>query len=170
MNRNIRLIILMGVLLALCLIFSYAEILVPLPVPIPGFRLGLSNLVIVFAIFVLGWPCALILGILKSLLMFLLFGNLFGLILSLCGFAVSFSVMAILKGTKRFSAVGISMAGGIFHNMGQLAGAFFLTGRTDVFRLIPVMSVLGTVTGTVIGFLSLLLIERFGKYDRICKG
>lgn len=163
--RNARNLIALGVLVALSLIFSYVEILVPVPFPVPGFRLGLSNLVIVFVLFTFGRKYALITGLLKSLLMFLLFGNLFGLVLSVSGFAFSFTVMAVLFGMHRFSAGGVSIAGGIFHNLGQLLGVFLLTGRVYVFRLMPVLSVLGAVTGLLIGLLSLLILERFKDHD-----
>ncbi len=168
MNRKVRTFIVTGVLLALSLVFSYIEILVPVPFPVPGFRLGLSNIVIVFVLFTFGWQYALVMGLLKSLLMFLLFGNLFGLVLSLSGFAFSFTIMAVLGRMRSFSAGGVSIAGGIFHNLGQLLGVFLLTGRASVFRLMPLLSVLGAVTGLLIGLLTLLLLERFKYHDWIC--
>ncbi len=159
-----------GVLLALCLVFSYVEILIPMPVPVPGFKLGLSNIVILFILYTFGAPFAFIVGILKSLIIFLLFGNLYGLVLSLAGFVLSFGIMLFLYGTHAFSVIGISVAGGIFHNTGQLLAVCFLTMRLSVLRLMPVLSLLGAVTGLIIGFAAFIVIERFKKNDRFCKG
>ena len=159
-----------GVLLALCLIFSYVEILIPVPVPVPGFKLGLSNLVILFILYTFDAPTAFVVGLLKSFVIFLLFGNLYGLILSLAGFLFSFGIMVFLYGIGCFSVVGISASGGIFHNLGQLTAVCFLTKRLSVFGLMPVLSLLGLVTGLIIGFVSLIIIERFKGNDRFCKG
>ena len=96
----------------------------------------------------------------------MLFGNLFGLVLSVTGFVFSFGMMYFLYRTDAFSVVGISVAGGIFHNLGQLLAVCFLTMRPMVFRLMPALSLLGSVTGLIIGFTALIIIERFKVNDR----
>ena len=168
--KNSRSLVFKGILLALCLVFSYVEVLIPVPIPIPGFKLGLSNIVLVFVLFEFGFSSAFVIGILKTFVIFLLFGNLPALFLSVAGFLLSMSAMVILFKCGRFSVFGISAAGGIFHNIGQLLGAIILTGRPGVFKLMPVLSLLGALTGVAIGFLANLLIERIGKNDRIYKG
>ncbi|MCR5278308.1 MAG: Gx transporter family protein [Lachnospiraceae bacterium] len=156
-----------GILLSLCLIFSYIEILIPVPVPLPGFKLGLSNIVILFAFMHFGCLPAFLIGILKTALMFLLFGNVFSAVLSICGFILSFLTIFLLYRLKRFSVVGLSMAGGCFHNIGQIAGAAFITGRIGVLRLIPALSFLGMITGLFVGLITLAVIERIRKNDRL---
>lgn len=138
-----------GVLAALGFGLSYIELMLPSP-GIPGAKLGLSNLAVITAIYILTPFEALWVWLIKTLLSFALFGSLTGLIYSLCGGILSFAVMTLLVKANRFSPVGVSAAGGVVHNLGQLAAAVLLLG-TGVVYYIPALLISGTVFGIAVG-------------------
>ena len=117
-----------GVLVALALILSYVETWIPINFGIPGIKLGLSNLVVIISIYKYGLKKSFFLGITKVLLSNILFGNLSSMIFGLVGMICSVFLMCMLKKTRKFSVIGISMAGGIAHNLGQIFVAMFITG------------------------------------------
>ena len=148
-----------GVLTALALIFSYVEFLIPLPIAIPGIKLGLANIVCLVCLYVLGEKYAFLINCTRIALAALLFGSLFSALYALAGGLVSFAVMALLKRTKLFSVCGVSMAGGVFHNMAQLTVAAFLVETAQVFYYFPVLLLSGMVTGIGIGILGTLILR-----------
>ena len=105
-----------GVFTALALIFSYVETLIPINFGIPGVKLGLANLVIVIALYKMKLTEVYLLSVVRVLLSGFIFGNYFSIIYSLAGGLLSLTVMALLKKSKGFSVMGISVAGGVFHN------------------------------------------------------
>ena len=109
-----------GMLTALALIFSYIEFLVPLPIAIPGIKLGLANIVVLVCLYTLGERYAFLINCTRIVLAALLFGSVFSALYALAGGLVSFAVMALLKRADAFSVCGVSMAGGVFHNLAQL--------------------------------------------------
>ena len=121
-----RRIALTGLLAALALIFSYVEVLFPLNAGIPGIKLGLANLVPLVIMYRMDARYAFAANLIRVLLAGLLFSGLFAALYSLAGSCVSFLIMYLLKKTDRFSIIGVSMAGGVFHNLGQLAVAILL--------------------------------------------
>lgn len=141
-----------AMLSCLALIFSYIEFLIPIDFGIPGIKLGLANLLIVIALYGLEWKYALTINIVRIILSGLLFSGVFGVIYSLSGGLLSFLVMVILKKTKKFSIVGVSMAGGVFHNLGQILMAAKLVSNIKIFYYFPVLLFLGMATGILIGF------------------
>ena len=112
-----------AILAALAMILSYVEAMVPMPVPIPGIKLGLANLVILLAIYRLGFKYALAINCIRIFVTGLLFTGVFGILYSLAGGLLSLLVMYLLYRTEIFSMVGVSMAGGVAHNLGQLLTA-----------------------------------------------
>lgn len=140
-----------AMLVALGIIFSYVELLIPFSFGVPGIKLGLANLVIVVGIFLL--PKLQVLGVLvaRIILVAFLFGNMSSLLYSLAGGLCSFSVMCLLIRMKGFSQIGISMAGGVFHNVGQVLVAACVVESTAVFYYMPVLLIAGLLTGGVIG-------------------
>ena len=104
-----------GVFIALALIFSYVETLIPIQVGIPGVKLGLANLVVVVVLYKMGVKEAYTLAVVRVILSGFLFGNLFSIVYSLAGGLLSLTVMVALKRTKAFSLLGISAMGGVFH-------------------------------------------------------
>lgn len=140
-----------GVLTALALIFSYIETLIPIQFGVPGIKLGLANLIIVIVLYKTDWREALLLSVVRIILAGFIFGNLFSIVYSLAGGFLSLTVMVLLKRTDRFSVAGISMAGGVCHNIGQLVVAMIAVETYQVGYYLPVLLVAGLITGSVIG-------------------
>ena len=149
-----------AVLTALALIFSYVEVLLPLSAALPGIKLGLANIVILVALYTLGTGPALAVNVLRIFLSGLLFGNLFAIAYGLAGGLFSFLVMALLKKTGRFSITGVSMAGGVAHNAGQLVIAALLVENAGVFLYLPVLLIAGMVSGILMGIVAYLIVKR----------
>ena len=118
-----------AILAALAMILSYVEAMVPMPVPIPGIKLGLANLVILLAIYRLGFKYALAINCIRIFVTGLLFTGAFGILYSLAGGLLSLLVMYLLYRTGIFSMVGVSMAGGVAHNLGQLLTACLIMSK-----------------------------------------
>lgn len=140
-----------GVFTALALIFSYIETLIPIQFGVPGIKLGLANLIIVIVLYRTGWQEALLLSVVRVVLAGFIFGNLFSIVYSLAGGILSLAVMALLKKTERFSVIGISIAGGVCHNIGQLIVAMVVVETYQVGYYLPVLLIAGVITGAVIG-------------------
>lgn len=157
-------IALWGVFTALALIFSYVETLIPNMIGIPGIKLGLANLLIVFMLYKQGVKEAGVLSLVRILLSGALFGSLFSILYSLVGASFSIVIMWLLKRANKFSVVGISMAGGVAHNIGQLVVACVVLESMNIAYYIPVLMVSGTLTGIVIGVLSNELIKRLQMF------
>lgn len=152
-----------GVFTALALIFSYVESLIPIHFGIPGVKLGLANLIVVIALYKMSIREAYILSIVRIVLAGFMFGNLFAILYSLAGGMLSLSVMCILKRTDRFSIFGVSMAGGVFHNIGQLLMAMIVLESISIGYYFPVLLISGLVTGFVIGLMSNEMMKRLKK-------
>ena len=148
-----------GVFTALALIFSYVETLIPINFGIPGVKLGLANLVIVIALYKMKLTEVYLLSVVRVLLSGFIFGNYFSIIYSLAGL-LSLTVMALLKKSKGFSVMGISVAGGVFHNVGQLIVAMLVVETFSVGYYFPVLLVAGLITGLVIGIVSAEMLKR----------
>lgn len=147
----------LGVMTALALILSYVESLVPLPVV--GVKLGLANLVTLFLLYRGRAYEVILVTAVRIALTSLLFGSLLSLFYSFMGATASLAVTLLLKRTKIFSSIGVSVGGAVFHNLGQLAAAVIILGESTVFYL-PLLLVSGVVMGTVIGLLAALLIQK----------
>lgn len=143
-----------GVFTALALIFSYVETLIPVIVGIPGIKPGFANLVIVIVLYKMDMKTAALLSIVRVLLAGFLFGNLFSILYSLAGAMLSLFVMAFLRKTGWFSLIGVSIAGGVCHNIGQLAVAAIVVETFSVTYYIPFLLLAGMVTGMVTGFMA----------------
>lgn len=152
-----------GLLVALALTLSYAESLLPSP-GVPGVKLGLPNLVVVFALYRLGTADAWALSLIRVVLASALFGNGVGLAYSIAGAVLSLSVMCLLKKSGRFSETGVSVAGGVAHNAGQVLVAVLLLETTRLAWYLPVLCLSGTVAGILIGVVSALLVKRVPEF------
>lgn len=152
---------------ALALIFSYVEVLIPFTVGIPGIKLGIANIVVIIALYYLGPKYAITINVIRVLIAGLLFNGLFGALYSLAGALVSFIVMVALKKTNIFSVVGISMAGGVAHNLGQILIAAVLVANIKIFIYFPVLIISGVITGAIIGILAGLILKKLPKKDAI---
>lgn len=149
-----------GVFTALALIFSYVETLIPVNLGIPGVKLGLANLIIVVALYKMRLSEAYLLSVVRVLLAGFIFGNYFSIIYSLAGGLLSLTVMALLKKWGGFSLQGISIAGGVFHNIGQLIVAVVVVETFSVTYYFPVLLVAGLLTGLVIGIVAEMMLKR----------
>lgn len=155
-----RLVALYGMLVALAFIFSYVEAMVPVPLPVPGIKLGLANLVTIAGLYTVGIPGAAVVSLIRILLMGFTFGNVFSMAYSMAGGVCSLIVMAGAVKSGWFSKIGVSILGGIFHNVGQLCAAAWVTKTLGVFSYLPVLLVAGVVAGAVIGLLGGIVVER----------
>jgi heptaprenyl diphosphate synthase len=152
-----------ALLAALALIFSYIEVLIPFNPGIPGIKLGIANLVIIVALYYLGPKYALTVNLVRILIAGLLFNGMFGALYSLSGGLLSWLVMVLLQKTRLFSVTGVSMAGGVAHNLGQLLTAAFIVSNIKVFIYFPVLIFSGMICGTLIGILSYLILKKLPK-------
>lgn len=148
---------------ALALIFSYVEVLIPVPVPIPGVKLGIANLVILIAIYRLGFRYAFTINCVRIVVAGLLFSGVFGMIYSFAGGILSIVIMYLLYRTRLFSMVGISMAGGVSHNLGQLATACIIVSNTSLMSYFAVLLFSGLISGILIGILAHIIEKRLPK-------
>ena len=154
----------LSALIAVAMILSYIESLVPAFVAVPGVKVGLSNIATVFALYALGWPYAICVSLVRVFLSALLFGNAVGLIYSLSGAALALVSMILLKKTDRFSSIGISVVGGVCHNVGQVAAACVVMETAAIAYYIIPLLLSGTIAGVVIGVAAGNLVERIKKY------
>lgn len=156
-----------GLFTALALIFSYVETLIPISFGIPGVKLGLANLVIVVALYKMRLREAYLLSVVRVLLSGLIFGNYFSILYSLAGGLLSLTVMALLsrgrKWKESFSVIGVSTAGGVFHNIGQLLVAMAVVETFHVAYYVPVLLVSGTATGFLIGVAAAGILKRLAN-------
>lgn len=159
-ENRARKIALYGMLIALAFIFSYIESMIPFPVPIPGVKLGLANLVNVVGLDTVGAVGTAAVSLVRILLVGFTFSNPAAMIYSLTGGVLSLAVMIIAKKLDWFGRSGVSILGGVFHNIGQLAAAAVVTQQAGVFTYFPVLLVAGVVTGGAIGILGGLIAER----------
>lgn len=143
-----------SILVALALILSYIEALIPINFGIPGVKLGLANLVIVIGLYFLNTSQVFIILITRILLVSFLFGNMSAMLYSLAGGIVSFTVMFLIKKIKGFSIVGVSIAGGVAHNIGQLIVASLAVENMKLIYYLPVLMIAGTLTGMLIGIIA----------------
>ncbi len=151
---------LLSLSVSLAMILSFVESRIPAFVAVPGVKMGLTNIVVVFVLYKLGWKPAAAVSLVRVLLVGLLFGNGVSLLYSLAGAAVSLGGMGLLKRAGVFSELAVSVAGGVLHNLGQIAMACAVMG-TDVLRYYaPFLVLSGTLAGIVIGTLAAIMVRR----------
>lgn len=144
----------LGLFTAIAMIFGYVETLLPVFVGVPGVKLGLANLAVVFVLYEYGIKEAALVSVVRILAIGFLFGNLFSIAYSLAGAVVSLVCMALLKRVPGFSVVGVSITGGVTHNLGQLLVAMAIVENFSLMYYLPVLLVAGVVTGFCIGVLA----------------
>ena len=143
-----------GMFLALALVAGYIEQLIPVNLGVPGVKLGLANIVTMLLLYIAGVPAACLISALRILL------SGFPMVYSAAGAAMSMLVMAFLKKTKKFSSVGVSVAGGIFHNVGQIIVAMLVLETKALAYYLPILILSGLAAGILIGILSGILTKR----------
>lgn len=150
----------LGLSVALALILSYVESLLPPLVAVPGVKVGLPNIVILFLLYRYGWKEAGSVSLVRLLLSAALFSGFAAFFYGLAGAMVSLLGSALLKQTDRFSPLGVSVAGGVLHNLGQIALAALILDSGYIFAYLPILLLSGTLAGAVVGLLAGILIRR----------
>lgn len=153
----------LGFLLALALILAYVESLIPFSFGIPGIKLGLPNLIVVLLLcnegdlFENNVRDAFVINILRIIVSGFLFSNLYTILYALAGALFSFIAMLVGRRMRCFSVIGVSVLGGVFHNIGQIIVAMFVVETVYVGYYVPFLIAAGTVTGAVLGIAAMEL-------------
>lgn len=159
-----RRLALLGVFCALSLVLSYVEsLLPPITTAFPGIKMGLSNIVTVFLLYRMGGRDAAIVNILRVLLSALLFGNVQTALFSLAGATLSTVAMIIMMHCTDFSRISVSVVGGVFHNIGQIAVACVLTSTSEIAYYLPILVISGCAAGVLVGLAAWALEARVPK-------
>jgi heptaprenyl diphosphate synthase len=154
----------LGLSIALAMILSFVEHQIPALVAIPGIKVGLPNIVMVFLLYRVGWKETVTVSIVRIILVSMLFGNVQTMTFSIAGAILSLFGMILLKKTSWFSCITVSIVGGILHNIGQIIAAVFWTGTAQIAFYLPVLLISGTVAGTLIGILAGMMVKRMEKW------
>lgn len=144
----------MGLFAAIAIIFGYVESLIPFFAGIQGIKLGLANLAVLFILETYTWKEAALVSMVRILVIGFMFGNMFSILYSMAGAALSLTVMTLMKRFSGFSILGVSVAGGVSHNIGQLIIAALIVENTSLFYYAPVLLISGVITGILIGILT----------------
>lgn len=162
MNPKGRKAAYLGLLCTVAILLGYVESLVPV-FPVPGMKLGLPNLAVVTVLYLYSWREALLISVVRIAVNGLLFANLFGAFFSLAGGLFSLLCMAAVKRTGFFDCVGVSLIGGITHNLGQIVVAVILVENVRIAYYFILLAISGLAAGVVIGLLSGILVRRLAK-------
>lgn len=154
----------LGLSIALAMILSFVESQIPALVAIPGIKVGLPNLVMVFLLYKVGWKETVIVSIIRVVLVSMLFGNVQTMAFSIAGAALSLTGMIILKKFNLFSCIAISVVGGVLHNVGQIIMACLITQTAGIATYLPVLLISGTIAGVVIGLIGGMLVKRLDRF------
>ncbi len=164
MKNKSRTVAFLGLCTALALILAYVEILVqPLFPSLPGIKMGLPNVILVFLLYRRGAASAIGVSMLRILLVSILFGNIMALWYSLAGGILSLAVMILLRWLNLLSPVGVSVAGGVTHNVGQILMAMLLLDTVELGYYLVVLTVTGTIAGILVGLCGSLLIKKMPR-------
>ena len=153
-------LVFLAVTVSVAMILSFVESRIPAFVAIPGVKVGLANIAVIFALYKLGWREAIAVSVIRVFLVALLFGSVVSLAYSIAGAIISLSLMILLKKLGFFTEVAVSVVGGITHNIGQILIAFLLLETSVVFYYLPFLMVSGVIAGIAVGIASALLIKR----------
>lgn len=159
-NKKVQQIALSGLLTSLMLVFGFIERQFPLPVPVPGIKLGLANSVLLYALYMLGIRQSIVLMLLKSLMSWLIYMNLSAMLYSFAGGVLSLTAMILISRMKDVSPVGVSALGAVFFNIGQILMAAWVLGTPQlIVTYLPVLMVSGVLTGILTGVIAKLVMK-----------
>ncbi|MBO5944437.1 MAG: Gx transporter family protein [Clostridia bacterium] len=164
MKKHIRKTAVLSILTTVALVLSYVEaILPPIWAAVPGIKIGLPNIIIIFILYKTGLKDAITVSVIRLFLVALLFGNAMTLLYSAAGAILSIALMTLCKKINLFSMVGVSIVGGVAHNLGQIlvAMAIFETSQIGYYML--VLAVTGTIAGVFVGIAASIILKRFEK-------
>ena len=161
MRKTSRQLAYLGLCTAVALILAYVEVLLPpLFTAVPGIKLGLPNIAIIFVLYRYGVRHAAAVSFVRMAVVAMLFGNPMTFVYSLAGAALSLVVMALLRRLDFLSIVGVSVAGGVFHNVGQILMAMLLLNTAELGYYLIVLAVTGTISGVFVGLCGALAVKR----------
>lgn len=146
--------------IALAMILSFVESQIPAFVAIPGVKVGLANIAVVFALYKLGWREAALISLVRVFMVSVLFGTAVSLFYSVAGAVLSLGGMILLKKTGLFSSVAVSVTGGVLHNVGQIVMACLLLETNVIKYYLPFLILSGVIAGVVIGAVSAIMVKR----------
>ena len=165
--RNTKRLTFLGLFAAVAIVLSYVEhLLPPIYAAVPGIKLGLANIVNIFILYKFTVKEAATVTLVRILTVALIFGNFMTLMYSIAGAVLSITIMALLKKTKLFSTVGVSIAGGVCHNLGQILVAIAVTATAEIGYYMIFLCISGILSGTLIGIAGALIL----KYTKNIKG
>ncbi|MDO5573341.1 MAG: Gx transporter family protein [bacterium] len=150
----------LGIFASLAILCGYIETLIPFPFGIPGMKLGLANIMTVTILYLFGTKEAAAVSAVRILVVSMLFGSLYSMLYSLAGAVLSLIMMLLMKKVKRFSITGVSISGGIAHNIGQIFVAVLVVSEIRLTSYIPFLIISGAVTGLLNGIISGILVQR----------
>lgn len=161
MKYKPKLVAFVGICTALAMILAYIEVLLPPLFPaIPGIKMGLPNIIILFLLYKRGPFFAAIVSVIRIVLISMLFGNMMSFLYSIAGGILSLLIMIILRRLQFLSAIGVSVSGAVSHNIGQILMAMFLLETAELSFYLVVLIITGTISGILIGLCSAILIKR----------
>ena len=161
MKKDTRKLVLLSIFVASSMILSYVESTLPPLFPqIPGIKIGLANIVVLLTLYLFSWKEAFFVSLIRVFAMALIFGNFMSFTYSLAGAVASIFVMSLLKKIRIFSALGVSIAGALFHNAGQVAVAIFMLDTVEIGYYMIVLAVSGAVAGVLTGILAETLLKK----------
>ena len=159
-NKKVQQVALSGLLTSLMLVFGFIERQFPLPVPVPGIKLGLANSVLLYALYMLGIRQTIVLMLLKSLMSWLIYMNLSAMLYSFAGGVLSVAAMILVSRMKGVSPIGVSALGAVFFNIGQILMAAWVLGTPQlIVTYLPVLMVSGVLTGILTGVIAKLVMK-----------
>ena len=159
-NKKVQQVALSGLLTSLMLVFGFIERQFPLPVPVPGIKLGLANSVLLYALYMLGIRQSVVLMLLKSLMSWLIYMNLSAMLYSFTGGVLSVAAMILVSRMKGVSPIGVSALGAVFFNIGQILMAAWVLGTPQlIVTYLPVLMVSGVLTGILTGVIAKLVMK-----------
>lgn len=153
----------LGLFVALAFVLSYVEFMLPLNIGIPGAKVGIANLAVMVTLYTVGEKNAIALSIIRVVLVGLTFGNISMMMYSLAGAALSLFAMLLARRIGKLSMTGVSVLGGVFHNVGQIIVAMLVLETKSLLYYLPFLIIVGTITGVVIGIVSSLITVRVKK-------
>lgn len=155
--RQSKHIAMLGMFIAVALIFSYIETFIPVNIAVPGIKLGLANIVTIVVLVQMGLKDAVVVSFLRVCLSTLLFGNLSVMAYSLAGAALSILIMKLIHKTGIFGITGVSICGGVAHNIGQLILAAVIMENQNIMAYAPILLISGTITGVIVGIVAAVI-------------
>lgn len=160
MRNSTKKLTTLAITVSLALILSFIESRIPAFVAIPGIKVGLANVAVIFTLYKIGYKEAIVVSIIRVLLVSFLFGTPVSLIYSITGAVFSLVTMMLLKRLTPLSEVTVSVSGGVMHNVGQITAASFMLSTNVVIYYLPFLLISGTIAGIAIGVASAILVRR----------